>query len=123
MRIALVVESSDIVRKIAARIFEEDMSFVAIEAATGAEAKAFFKKGVPELVLVDWQLPDMDALELIVHIRSNPEAHAVKIAYATTVNDEVAIEAAIEAGANAAVLKPFERLGLRELMVDLKAAA
>ena len=123
MRVALVVDGSEIVRKIAARIFEEDMGFVAIEAASGAEAKELLKKGVPELALVDWQLPDMDTLELIAHMRSIPEAHAMKIAYATTVNDELNIETAIEAGANAAVLKPFERLSLRELMVDLKTAA
>jgi two-component system KDP operon response regulator KdpE len=87
-----------------------------IEAATGAEALAAMRHHRPDLVLLDLGLPDIDGQALIGRIR---ELSPVPIVVLSSRGDEAAKVAALDAGADDYVTKPF---GADELMARLRAA-
>jgi len=86
------------------------------EAATGAEALSALRHHRPDLVLLDLGLPDIDGLVLIGRIR---EISPVPIVVLSSRGEEAAKVAALDAGADDYVTKPF---GADELMARLRAA-
>ena len=87
-----------------------------VEAATGAEALSAMRHHRPDLVLLDLGLPDIDGQALIGRIR---ELSPVPIVVLSSRGDEAAKVAALDAGADDYVTKPF---GADELMARLRAA-
>ena len=62
MKKCLVVDDSKVVRMVARKILEE-LAFEIIEAADGKEALAKCEESMPDAVLLDLRLPDMDGME------------------------------------------------------------
>ena len=63
-RTCLVVDDSRVVRKVARRILESN-GFVVREAADGSEALTSCRGGLPDCVLLDWNMPVMNGLEFL----------------------------------------------------------
>ena len=63
--------TSSVIRKIARRILEE-MDFQIIEAEDGEKALEVCKRGLPEAILLDWNMPVMDGFEFLGHLRRMP---------------------------------------------------
>jgi two-component system chemotaxis response regulator CheY len=59
------------------------------------------------LFLVDWNMPEMNGLEFVKNVRSDPQFAAVPIMMVTTETEAEQISTALEAGANEYVIKPF----------------
>ncbi len=85
-------------------------------ALTGTEALRMVAKAVPELVLLDLGLPDMDGADVLRAIRASS---AVPVIILSAREDEAAKVAALDAGADDYVNKPF---GVAELMARLRTA-
>jgi two-component system chemotaxis response regulator CheY len=105
---ALVVDDSRAIRMILARTLRE-LSFEVREAANGREALALLEaepNGV-QLVLADWNMPEMDGLELVKQLRRNPALASTIVVMVTTETELDKMTAALEAGANEYVMKPF----------------
>jgi len=62
VKLCLVVDDSRVVRKVARRILE-DLGFEVAEAGDGAEALAWCRTAMPDVVLLDWNMPVMNGLE------------------------------------------------------------
>jgi two-component system chemotaxis response regulator CheY len=106
-RHCLVVDDSRVVRK-AARRFMEGFGFTVREAADGQEALTACRDLLPEIVLLDWNMPVMDGLSFLKAARAEFDAERPVIMLCTT---EIAMErimAALEAGAQEYVMKPFD---------------
>jgi two-component system chemotaxis response regulator CheY len=74
----------------------------------GKDALAQLDAGArPELMLVDWNMPEMNGYELVLGIRKNPAYAEIKIVMVTTETEISQVEAALAAGANEYVMKPF----------------
>jgi two-component system, chemotaxis family, chemotaxis protein CheY len=108
MRTCLVVDDSSVIRKIARRILEA-MGFQVIEAADGEQALDICKRGLPEAVLLDWNMPVMDGYEFLGHLRQLPSGDQPKVVFCTTENDIDHIARAIHGGANEYIMKPFDK--------------
>jgi two-component system chemotaxis response regulator CheY len=108
MKTCLVVDDSSVVRKIARRILEE-MDFEIIEAEDGEKALDACKRGLPDAVLLDWNMPVMDGYEFLGHLRSLPGGQMPKVVFCTTENGIDHIARALEAGANEYIMKPFDK--------------
>jgi len=109
-RLALVVDDSRTIRQILVRTLRQ-LGFEDIrEAATGLEALRSLEEtpGV-SLVLVDWNMPEMNGLDLVKALRSRPELAQIKIVMVTTETELEQMVRALEAGANEYVMKPFTR--------------
>jgi two-component system chemotaxis response regulator CheY len=71
MRTCLVVDDSTVIRKIARRILEE-MDFQIVEAEDGEKALEVCKSGLPDAILLDWNMPIMDGYEFLGNLRRMP---------------------------------------------------
>ena len=78
MRTCLVVDDSRVIRKVARRILE-DLGFDVAEAADGAEALAWCRTCMPDVVLLDWNMPVMNGLEFLRRLRKEPGGEAPKV--------------------------------------------
>ena len=107
-KLCLVVDDSRVVRKVARRILE-DLGFEVAEAGDGAEALAWARTAMPDVVLLDWNMPVMSGMDFLRALRESPVAGQSKVVFCTTENGMAHIRAAIDAGADEYVMKPFDR--------------
>jgi two-component system chemotaxis response regulator CheY len=108
MKTCLVVDDSTVIRKIARRILEE-MDFQIVEAEDGEKALEICKRGLPDAVLLDWNMPVMDGFEFLGNLRRLPGGDAPKVVFCTTENGIDHIARALNAGANEYIMKPFDK--------------
>ncbi len=106
-RTCLIVDDSRIIRKVARRIVES-LGFEVDEAADGADALAFCAATMPEVVLLDWNMPVMDGLTFLRRLRSLPGGAAPKVLFCTIETRADRIAEALSAGADDYVMKPFD---------------
>jgi two-component system, chemotaxis family, chemotaxis protein CheY len=107
---ALVVDDSRAVRMILGKTLKE-LGFEVREAANGREALEVIdvEKTAVTLVLADWNMPEIDGLELLKRLRQKPELSSLVIVMVTTETELSQMTAALEAGANEYIMKPFTR--------------
>ena len=106
-RTCLIVDDSRIIRKVARRIVEA-LGFEVDEAADGADALAFCAATMPEIVLLDWNMPVMDGLTFLRRLRALPGGSAPKVLFCTIETRADRIAEALSAGADDYVMKPFD---------------
>jgi two-component system chemotaxis response regulator CheY len=106
---ALVIDDSRTVRAIVGKILRDE-GLEVVEAANGREGLERLREnpGV-ELVLVDWNMPEMNGLDFIRAVRADRAYDAVRIMMVTTETEQEQVVRALEAGANEYVMKPFTR--------------
>jgi two-component system chemotaxis response regulator CheY len=107
---ALVVDDSRTVRRILGEMLRQ-LGFEVAEAADGRQALLRLDEAVetPDIVLVDWNMPEMNGLELIKNVRSQLRFRNVPLMMVTTENEMEQVAKALEAGANEYVMKPFDK--------------
>ena len=107
---ALVVDDSRAVRMILAKTLKE-LGFEVREAANGREALEVIEieKTAVTLVLADWNMPEINGLELLKQLRQKPELSSLVVVMVTTETELDQMAAALEAGANEYVMKPFTK--------------
>jgi len=108
MRRSLVIDDSSVIRKVARRILE-DLDFEVVEAENGQEGLDICRRHMPELVLVDWQMPVVAGVEFLSALRGEPGGGNPKVVFCTSENDVAQIARAMRAGADDYILKPFNR--------------
>jgi two-component system chemotaxis response regulator CheY len=118
MKNCLVVEDSRVMRTVARRIFEE-LKFETGEAEDGMGGLRACHEKMPDVIFLDWNLPSMPGLEFLKSVRGQQNGAHPVILFATTENDANEIAAAIAAGADDYVMKPYDRVSLRTKLVEL----
>ncbi|PWG01318.1 response regulator [Sphingosinicella humi] len=108
MKNCLVVDDSKVIRKVARHILET-LNFTVDEAEDGREALNRIEASVPDVVLLDWNMPVMSGMEFLRTLRQQKLGSQPKVVFCTTENDAAHIRAAIDAGADEYVMKPFDR--------------
>jgi len=110
MNKALVVDDSRTIRRIISKILIE-LGYEVGEAGNGLEALEVLKtdeSGI-KLVLADWNMPEMNGLDLVKQLRLDPDLRSVKVLMVTTETEMDQMASALEAGANEYVMKPFTK--------------
>ena len=107
MKTCLVVDDSTVIRKIARKILEE-LNFEIAEAVDGRDALNQCMKQMPDAVLLDWNMPEMNGLDFLRALRQSEGGGEPVVVFCTTENDMAHISEAIEAGANEYIMKPFD---------------
>ena len=107
MRRALVVDDSRTIRSILSKKLNQ-LGFKVSEAENGQVALDTLRAAPPvSLVLVDWNMPVMNGLEFVKAARAEPAWDQVTIVMVTTETETSQMLAALDAGANDYIMKPF----------------
>jgi two-component system, chemotaxis family, chemotaxis protein CheY len=107
---ALVVDDSRAVRMMLKRMLSEAGFDSILEAGHGVEALERLGEGpVPDVMLVDWNMPEMNGIDLLRTVRATPEYRAIPVVMVTTETEASQVVRALAAGASDYVMKPFTK--------------
>jgi len=111
---AMVIDDSRAIRMILSNTLSQ-AGFEVCHAANGVEALMLIRQQPPlDLVLVDWNMPEMNGLEFVQRVRADRRFDSVRLMMVTTETDIGQITRALDAGANEYVMKPFTREALED---------
>jgi len=107
MKHCLIVDDSRVIRKVSRHIVE-GFGFEVSEAENGLVALDHCRETMPDLVLLDWNMPVMSGIEFIVALREMEGGRGPKVVFCTTEHDVSHVREGIAAGADEYVMKPFD---------------
>jgi len=109
---ALIVDDSRPIRRIEAEILR-DLGFETTDACNGKQALDRLQDGpLPDVVLVDWNMPEMDGLEFIKAVRRDSRYSGLVLLMVTTETETDQMLRALSAGADEYLMKPFQKESL-----------
>jgi two-component system chemotaxis response regulator CheY len=105
---AIVIDDSRAMRLILRRIIGQ-LGFDVIEAEDGQAALKTLTEleKLPQLALVDWNMPNMNGLEFVSAVRADTRLREMTLVMVTTESEQSQIVRALAAGAHEYVIKPF----------------
>ncbi len=104
----LHISDDRLLRKIVADMIRKQTAYALESATNGEEGLHLHDTFKPDLILTDWDLPDIDGIELCRRIKVDQHDEAVTIALFSSMTDEHLIESAYKAHAKAYILKPVK---------------
>lgn len=107
MKKCLIVDDSKIVRRMARRIVEE-LGLSIAEAEDGQIALTQCKETMPDIILLDWYMPNMTGIEFVKALRKVKGGKKPAVVFCTIENNAESIQEALEAGADEYIMKPFD---------------
>jgi two-component system chemotaxis response regulator CheY len=118
MKYGLVVDDSRVIRKVARKILEE-LHVEAEEAEDGLAALEVCRRKMPDIILLDGHMPNMNGVEFLKVLRRETNGSFPKIVFCFTEADVGHIAEALAAGANDYVVKPFDRASLQAKLLEV----
>lgn len=116
----LVVDDAPFIRDLVRKCLRNAFPGMVIEdAVNGRKAMAMLAKETFDLVLCDWEMPEMSGLELLTWCRQQPEMKALQFIMVTSRGDKENVIQAIQAGVSDFVGKPFTN---EQLLTKVKKA-
>jgi two-component system phosphate regulon response regulator PhoB len=109
MAYVVVVEDDPDLQFLTRLMLEQDGHTVQVfgtgsEAVAGCAAPA---EPLPDVVLLDWMLPEMTGLDVLGHLRADPRTARVPVVMVTALDSPAHVTAAMRAGASDYVVKPY----------------
>ena len=96
------------------KVLLKNEKFKTVTASDGLEAIQQAEKELPDLILLDVMMPQMDGFETAMHLKNNPATAGIPIIFLTALNSTQDIVKGFQAGANDFITKPFNK---EELLV------
>jgi twitching motility two-component system response regulator PilH len=103
----LVVDDSQAMRQLLSELLQK-VGMTVIEAINGMDAKAKIQTQVPDLVITDLIMPEMNGYELCRWIKNDPVAQKVPVLICSTKDQEFDRYWGMKQGADAYITKPFQ---------------
>ena len=105
---AIVIDDSSAMRMILRRTLSS-MGFQVVDAVNGRDAldKLANLDYVPDVALIDWNMPEMDGLTFVQTVRDDPRYRRLSLLMVTTESEQSQIVRALAAGAHEYLIKPF----------------
>jgi two-component system, chemotaxis family, chemotaxis protein CheY len=108
MKTCLVIDDSPIIRAMC-RFMLQRLNFNVSEAEDGLIAQKMVKAECPDLIILDWSMPNMDGISFIRWLRQEMQHQDQPcVIFCTSHNKMDSIERALAAGANEYIMKPFD---------------
>jgi two-component system, chemotaxis family, chemotaxis protein CheY len=117
----MIVDDSAAIRKILQRVLIQAQVPLGrvVEAGDGVEALNALKSESVGLILSDINMPNMDGLQLLSALKSNPATKAVPVVMITTEGGSTKVMEAVSLGASGYVRKPFTAEQIKEKLTGL----
>jgi CheY-like chemotaxis protein len=119
--VILIVDDDPLIRKLITTTLEDVAGFRLREAGDGLQALEAAVEDPPQIVFLDYDMPQLDGIETCRRLRSDPATADATIIMLTGMSDKPAEERAAAAGADLFLTKPFSPLRLLRLVDDLGA--
>jgi len=116
----LIVEDSATTRAMIRAVIEDmEEDFTALEASTGFEALKLLPQGSFDLIITDINMPDVNGLELIHFVKTNPNYQHIPMVIVTTERSSEDKDRGLSLGASAYITKPFTSEQLQEVIAKI----
>lgn len=99
------------IRKVARKIVE-GRGYTISEAENGQEALDKCNTAMPDLIILDWDMPVMTGIDFLAELRALKTAKQPKVVFCTTHNSAMDVHKAVDFGADEFVTKPFSEQSL-----------
>jgi two-component system chemotaxis response regulator CheY len=104
---ALILDDSRAMRRVLRRIMHA-AGFEVVEAADGRQGLDVLSAGpLPDVALVDWNMPGIDGLSFVKAVRDDPAYRRMTLMMVTTESEHDQVVRALAAGAHEYIIKPF----------------
>jgi len=117
MKNILIVEDSKAIRSMIRVLLEEEGGYFAVEAGNGFEALKALPTRSFDLIITDINMPDINGLELIGYVKSNPTYQGIPLIIVSTEKKEEDKKRGMALGAVGYVEKPFRKEDLMSVVV------
>jgi len=117
----LVVDDSFTARKHIKRVLGNMGIEKLSEAENGLEAVEIIKEKEFDLIVTDYNMPEMDGKQLVEHIRNNSSQKTIPVLMVSSESDDNRLAAVQQAGVSAICDKPFEPETVKELLMKMLA--
>jgi CheY-like chemotaxis protein len=107
----LVVDDDEFQRSLLGRTLVSE-GYEPIYAATGAEALNTLRRITPDVILLDFQMPDLDGVQVVKRLKAEPRLANVPVIMITAVSNKNVVLESHSAGASDYIVKPFNRQAL-----------
>lgn len=116
---ALVIDDSNLFRLVLRSALER-AGFAVDQASGGTEALDLLQRGaVPDVVVVDWNMPDINGVDLVRHLRANPILARLRIIMVTSESSQANIQHALSQGVDRYLTKPVQESDLHQALRSL----
>ena len=116
--LVMVVDDSITMRRVTSRVLEH-RGLEVVTARDGLDAVEAMFERVPDLILLDIEMPRMDGYELAIHVRNDPRLKEVPMMMITSRSGEKHRQRAREVGVNDYLAKPYQETDLVQHVFDL----
>jgi CheY-like chemotaxis protein len=113
----VLIADDDVDIRLVIRMRLERSAYCILESGSGQDALRLIQASMPDVVLLDWHMPDISGQELLSTLRADKTFDGIKVIVIT--GEDQAAREAVHHGAFASLLKPF---GPQELIDTLQAA-
>lgn len=121
MKTVLVVDDSRIMRNIVKNTFAElKIPCQFLEAENGKKAYHLLETNKVSLVLLDWNMPEMDGMEFLKKVRSMPDYQNLPIIMVTSEAAKYNVVEALQSGATDYIVKPIREKVFMEKILDIQ---
>src|SRR5688572_26199144 len=100
--------------QLVARLALKEAGYRVITVSNGVELLARVEPDRPDIVLLDWMMPEMDGPATCARLRENPSTAGIPIVFMTAKSQGFEIERGLSLGAVGYIVKPFDALTLGE---------
>ncbi len=119
--VVLLVDDSRLARKHIRRVLEDMGILSIIEAENGVHAAELLQSNQCDLIVTDYNMPEMDGKEFTEHVRQDSDQRLIPILMVTSESDKSRLAMVEQVGVSAICDKPFEPNNIREILVKLIA--
>ncbi len=122
MTLSVLLAEDDPDIQLVARLALKRAGFVVRVVGNGREALAAIREDPPDVVLLDWMMPELDGPDTCLQLKSDPATSHIPVIFLTAKSQEAEIQRGLSLGAAGYVTKPFDALQLGQQVKDIVAA-
>ena len=119
MKVLLAEDEPDV--QLIARLSLKKAGFTVVTAGNGLEALERVAAERPDVILLDWMMPDMDGYETCRWLKADPATADIPVVFLTARVQEAEVARALALGAAGCIGKPFDALTLGQRVKELVA--
>lgn len=115
----VVLAEDDLDIQLVARLALRRAGFAVTVVGNGQEALEAVQAEAPDVILLDWMMPELDGPETCRRLKADPATSAIPVIFLTAKSQETEIQRGLSLGAAGYVTKPFDALTLGQDIKDI----